>query len=56
MNCCVTIPYDPAWPALKWAKDCCPSYITNTADEQGRIVYYFTNEQEAMMFRLRWYD
>jgi len=25
----VTLPYDPAWKALEWAKDHCPDYVTN---------------------------
>lgn len=25
------LPYDPEWRALKWARENCPSYITNCA-------------------------
>ncbi len=54
MGITVTLPYDPAWPALRWAKDNCPGYITNNADSSGRIVYYFTNEKDAIAFTLKW--
>jgi hypothetical protein len=62
----VTIPYDPQWIPLKWAKKNCPSYITNdvTPVEPKRslsdptnqiyINYYFSEERDAMMFMLRW--
>jgi hypothetical protein len=26
----ITLDYDPYWEALKWAKEHCPSYITNS--------------------------
>ena len=50
----VILPYDPEWRALRWAKKHCPSYITNQADVNRKIVYYFSDEQEAMLFTLRW--
>jgi len=57
----VTIPYDPDWPALKWAKEYCPSYITNTASPVGFgdklqyvVHYYFSNERDVVAFSLRW--
>ena len=59
----VTIPYDPAWEALAWAKDNCASYITNSSAENPEsfgsfydryIIYYFSDEKDATMFRLRW--
>jgi hypothetical protein len=63
----VTLPYDPAWTALAWAKEHCPSYITNKASNTTRlkhvsggwinascIVYYFGNEQDALIFTLKW--
>jgi len=57
----VTLPYDPVWTPLEWAKQHCPSYITNYAHEIGprmydnsRIDYFFGNELEATMFALRW--
>ncbi len=62
----VTLPYDPEWQALKWAKEHCPSYITNRADTMKLksapggwysdvdIVYYFSDEQDAVMFKLKW--
>ena len=50
----VKLPYDPEWRALIWAKEFCPSYITNKGDVDGKIVYYFSDEQDAMMFKLKW--
>jgi hypothetical protein len=57
----VTIPYDPDWPALQWAKENCPSYITNTAEVVGPVGdskyvvhYYFSNERDVVVFSLRW--
>ena len=33
----VVIPYDPTWKALEWAKEHCPSYITNDRiDRMGK--------------------
>lgn len=65
----VTLPYDPIWPALEWAKQNCSSYITNTLSnsitlgEQVQlggaytgtyINYYFGDEKDALIFRLKW--
>jgi hypothetical protein len=63
----VTLPYDPDWKALAWAKEYCSSYITNKASNTTRlkqvsggwinascIVYYFSDERDAVFFRLRW--
>jgi hypothetical protein len=62
----VTLPYDPNWTALTWAKEHCPGYITNKADrsrpiingwglpEYGNTVYYFISEEDAFMFKLKW--
>ena len=67
MGVTVTLPYDPAWAPLTWAKEHCPSYITNKASNTTRlkpvaggwvndssIVYYFGNERDATIFALRW--
>lgn len=68
MDVKVTLPYDPAWAPLVWAKEHCPSYITNKASNTTRlkrvsssgwvsdssIVYYFGNERDATIFTLRW--
>jgi hypothetical protein len=67
MGMTVTIPYDPSWKALAWAKENCPSYITNKASNTTRlkqvsggwinascIVYYFSDERDAVFFSLRW--
>ena len=57
----VTIPYSPFWEPLSWAKKNCPSYITNDMHCDGyntydatKIDYFFSNEQDALMFALRW--
>jgi len=63
----VTLPYDPDWKALAWAKEHCLSYITNKAgpakmksvsggwvNANHDIVYYFSDEKDAMWFTLRW--
>jgi hypothetical protein len=57
----VTLPRDPKWTALEWAKEHCPNYITNDVHCDGyntydieKIDYFFGNEAEATMFRLKW--
>jgi hypothetical protein len=58
----VTLPYDPEWKALDWAKKHCPSYTTNTVlttDDRWAmyyhsIVYYFSDARDVTMFILRW--
>ena len=57
----VTLPYDPVWKPLEWAKKHCPSYITNNLHCDGyntfdnsKIDYLFSDEKDAMMFILRW--
>lgn len=61
----VTIPYDPVWTALDWAKEHCPSYITNDVHVSGykggyetydntKIDYFFGDERDAAFFALRW--
>lgn len=50
----VTLPYDPDWRALIWAKKHCPSYITNSGGPGNTIVYYFSNRNEALTFGLKW--
>ena len=42
---------------LDWAKENCPSYITNTGTvKEHKIVYsyYFSDEKDALLFSLRW--
>ena len=58
---CITLPYDPEWPALAWAKEHCPSYITNNFTKAryngnltGEIDYFFSEEADAVFFALRW--
>lgn len=55
----VTLPYDPLWKPLDWAKEYCSSYITNDVHRDGdnsshKIDYFFGNEKDALMFLLRW--
>jgi hypothetical protein len=62
----VTIPYNIIDPALKWAKDNCPSYITNNvvpvsfveANDSDyisvRVIFHFSEEKDATLFALRW--
>jgi len=57
----VTIPYDPFWEPLEWAKAHCHSYITNDMHQDGyntydhtKINYHFSDERDALMFMLRW--
>ena len=37
MSITVTLPYDPVWTALAWAKENCPSYITNDVSNTTRL-------------------
>ena len=59
----VTLPYDPVWRALEWAKMTCPSYITNKmtkgpgttfANRQMQIDYVFGDQRDAVLFALKW--
>ena len=57
----VTLPYDPVWAPLAWAKTHCASYITNRLalmkpDQlQGvEIDYFFSEARDATWFTLRW--
>ena len=62
----VVIPYDPTWKALTWAKEYCPSYITNDRTpgpprpypdhsvDDIKIRFYFGNERDATAFALKW--
>jgi hypothetical protein len=53
----VTIPLYPFRKALDWAKENCPSYITNDLHQDGyndKIDYHFSDEKDALIFALRW--
>lgn len=57
----VTLPYDPLWRALAWAKQHCTSYITTDQHcigyncyDSSSIDYYFADEKDATLFLLRW--
>ena len=66
MSITVILPYDPLGRPVDWARQNCPSYITNDAIppeprrsltdsiNDYRIVYYFGNERDAVAFKLRW--
>lgn len=48
---------EKAYEALKWAKQHCPSYITNDAVQiNGRYHYrfFFAQERDQMAFALKW--
>ena len=54
-----SLPYDPEWRALKWAKENCPSYITNSAPwpqlgAAGNINYFFADREDLTLFTLKW--
>ena len=57
---CVTINKDTnASDALDWAKENCPSYITNdgyldTVDGEPRYYFIFGDERDIIKFALRW--
>jgi hypothetical protein len=57
----VTLAYDPVWRPLTWAKENCPSYITNDVHKNTgksghgvQIDYFFSDEKDATLFTLRW--
>lgn len=61
----VTLPYDPTWKALEWAKKNCPDYITNkvnskrfgigySVDGDYLIDYVFSSTESATLFALKW--
>jgi len=50
----VTLPWEHDCKALEWAKENCPSYITNLVGPDYGIVYYFSDEKDAVLFMLRW--
>jgi hypothetical protein len=61
MEMTVTLPYDPVWAPLSWAKEHCPSYITNDVNKplsdariKIHIDYFFASERDAVFFSLRW--
>jgi len=63
MSYTVTLSCDPVEPRNNWAREHCPSYITNVLDYVGAdgkahaklsVKYYFGEEKDAVMFTLRW--
>jgi hypothetical protein len=57
----VTLPYDPLWTPLDWAKAHCLSYITNRVRQKSTLFgepqyidYFFADEKDATLFRLKW--
>jgi hypothetical protein len=57
----VTIPFVPFREPLDWAKENCPSYITNEVHCDGyntynitKVDYHFADEKDAVWFSLRW--
>jgi hypothetical protein len=56
----VTVRHDKLWSALEWAKEYCPSYITNDLHMDGyntydytRVDYFFGSEEDAIAFKLK---
>jgi hypothetical protein len=61
MSVHVTLPLSPFWAPLTWAKEHCPSYITNDLHMDGyntydhtKIDYFFSNKEDAAYFALTW--
>jgi hypothetical protein len=61
MTTYVTLPFRPYREPLNWAKENCPSYISNDVHMDGynsydntKIDYFFGNEEDAMLFKLAW--
>jgi hypothetical protein len=61
MSICVTLPFRPYKEPLDWAKEHCPSYITNDVHMDGynsydtnKVDYFFGDKYDALMFKLRW--
>lgn len=57
----VTLPYRPLWEPLDWAKENCPSYISNDVHCTGyntydttKIDYFFSDKEDAILFKLTW--
>jgi hypothetical protein len=54
----VTLPYDPLWQPLDWAKEHCPSYIIKDIYRcQYNIKwvdYFFGDDRDALIFTLKW--
>lgn len=57
----VTLPYRPFREPLDWAKENCPSYISNDLHCDGyntydynKIDYFFSDEEDAIIFKLAW--
>jgi uncharacterized protein YdgA (DUF945 family) len=52
---------EDALQALYWAKENCPSYITNDMHMNGyntydvtKLDFHFSEAEDALMFRLKW--
>ena len=56
----VTLPYDPVWKALEWAKEHCPDFVSTEVHPHPawvrpiQIDYFFSSECDAVFFSLRW--
>lgn len=49
--------FDVGKEVIRWAKDRCPSYITNDGivTRQGlKYSFYFSEEADATLFSLKW--
>jgi len=62
MSYTVILPCDPVEPRHNWAKEYCPSYITNVLGyidamywiSEMSLTYYFGEETDAVLFALKW--
>jgi hypothetical protein len=61
MSIRVTLPFRQSMDPLAWAKENCPSYITNDVHMSGynafdptKIDYFFEDNKDALIFALRW--
>ena len=59
MRYTVTLLHKHDWEPMSWAKENCPSYISNTGflhedKNDSSIEYYFVDEKDAFWFKMRW--
>jgi hypothetical protein len=59
MRYTVTLPHEHSWEARDWAADNCASYLSCTIFgtfkiDGAYVAYYFEDEQDAVVFKLKW--
>jgi hypothetical protein len=50
----VTLPYDNVWTPLDWAKENCPSYITNDVNKES-LAFINVNKESLAFISKRIY-